>query len=1257
MRQFLKSPKQMFQRMGLRACLALLVLVFTTNANAQTLIAGWDFQTTTSGGTAVLASPSTPTQYTANFGSGTMYLNGTNGSSTWVSSATASLNQLTGFGGTALNAGAGFATTTTAPACLAPLNSSANGKFITFLVNMTGYSNLVISYATQKTSTGFATQTWEYSTNGTTWNPIQVVSTVPTSFAVQTLSTVTGLDNISTAYVRLTLAGATAAAGNNRLDNIQFNASVAAAPVVTSNSATGTVGTPFSYFISATNTPTSYSSGTLPAGLTLNTTTGEISGTPSAVFPTTSVAISATNGTGTGNGTVDLTINQGSQTITFGALSSKTFGDAPFALSATGGGSGNAITYASSNTSVATISGNTVTIVGAGTTTITASQAGNADYTAAVDVPQTLTVNQATQTITFNALPAKLSNDAPFALTATGGASGNPITYVSSNTAVATIAGNIVTIVGAGSTDITASQAGNANYAAAADVIQTQVVNTAGLLTQTITFNPLSNSTYGDGPLTLTATASSGLPVSYTSSNTSIATISGNQLTILTPGTITITASQAGNGSYYAAANVPQSLTIDLKNLTVSGAIAQTKSYDGTTTATIDVSGASLVGIVGLDNVSIVNGGGNFASANAGTGINVISNLTLGGTEASRYTISQPSLSADITPASQVITFNALPTKFYGNAPYSLSATGGASGNPVTFVSDNPAVITISGSTATVVGVGTANITASQLGDANYAAAADVIQVQTVNQSSQFISFAALPSMTIGDAPFALTGTSTSGLTLTYTSSNPAVATVSGNTVTIVGVGNTDITASQAGDVNYLAATNVVRNLVVNYPTIMAWDVNGLTGGVNNFGPSPYTATTINSGVTSTGLIRAAGVGTTATAAARGWGGIGWNSTTAAAGIAANKFITFNVKPITGNKLDIASMSPLYYRRSASGAISLLIQYSFDGVSFTDISTVALASSASSGASAGTVDLAIIPALQGLNASHEVTFRLVPFGASGATGTFYLYDVLNTTANDFGVNGIITPCTATSSTTNLNVCPANMPYTWNSQVLTTAGTYTFMTTNAEGCDSTATLVLTTNPCNSVLNVNVFLQGYYTGSSTMAEVMTNQGYLPTPAVGDCDDITIELHDAVTTTTVAYTANARLLANGTATVTFPSAITGNYYIVIKHRSSLQTWSTDPVTFGATTAYDFTTAATQAYADNMVEVETGVWAIYTGDLNQDDFIDSFDFPIFDLDATNGVAGVYVATDLNGDGFVDSFDYPVFDVNAFNGVSAVFP
>jgi hypothetical protein len=99
-------------------------------------------------------------------------------------------------------------------------------------------------------------------------------------------------------------------------------------------------------------------------------------------------------------------ITQASQTISFTTMGTKTFGQAPFTLSATGGGSGNAVTFQSDNLSVATVLGNTVTIVGAGTATITVSQSGNTNYAAATDVIQTLTVNQASQTISFPALIA-----------------------------------------------------------------------------------------------------------------------------------------------------------------------------------------------------------------------------------------------------------------------------------------------------------------------------------------------------------------------------------------------------------------------------------------------------------------------------------------------------------------------------------------------------------------------------------------------------------------------------------------------------------------------------------------------------------------------------------------------------------------------------------------------------------------------------------------------------------------------------------
>jgi uncharacterized protein YjdB len=87
-------------------------------------------------------------------------------------------------------------------------------------------------------------------------------------------------------------------------------------------------------------------------------------------------------------------------------LDNKTFGDADFDLTATAS-SGLDVSYTSSDLTVATIDGSRVTIVGAGTTTITASQAGDDNYHAATDVQQTLTVEKAAQTITFGALDNK----------------------------------------------------------------------------------------------------------------------------------------------------------------------------------------------------------------------------------------------------------------------------------------------------------------------------------------------------------------------------------------------------------------------------------------------------------------------------------------------------------------------------------------------------------------------------------------------------------------------------------------------------------------------------------------------------------------------------------------------------------------------------------------------------------------------------------------------------------------------------------
>lgn len=208
------------------------------------LIAGWDFQTTTTGGTAVAAAPATPKSYVANFGAGTMFLNGTEGSSNWFVPATGSTNtELTAFGGTTVNAGPGFSTSTTngALAVLGGAGNAANGKSAVFKFNMTGFQDLVVTYATQRTSTGFSTHAWDYSTDGSTWSAVQTVTgaAIPTAFGTVTLPTVTALNNLPNVYLRATFTGATASSGNNRLDNFQFNAGTFV-PVGTTYTWTGT---------------------------------------------------------------------------------------------------------------------------------------------------------------------------------------------------------------------------------------------------------------------------------------------------------------------------------------------------------------------------------------------------------------------------------------------------------------------------------------------------------------------------------------------------------------------------------------------------------------------------------------------------------------------------------------------------------------------------------------------------------------------------------------------------------------------------------------------------------------------------------------------------------------------------------------------------------------------------------------------------------------------------------------------------------
>lgn len=202
------------------------------------------------------------------------------------------------------------------------------------------------------------------------------------------------------------------------------------------------------------------------------------------------------------------------------------------------------------------------------------------------------------------------------------------------------------------------------------------------------------------------------------------------------------------------------------------------------------------------------------------------------------------------------------------------------------------------------------------------------------------------------------------------------------------------------------AAVSLTTTSSLLAATIAGWDFNALPGGVGNFGPSPFAATAADPNVSVGGLTRGAGLVTTATGAQRGWGAHGWDGNAdAAAAIASGDYVSFTLQAAAGKTLSLSSLDPIQYRRSGTGPTSGLLQYSTGGA-FTNLATFDYSNSSTSGGSLSAVDLSSIAALQNVSSSTQVTFRIANYGATGATGTWYLFDVgADAGTHDFVVNG------------------------------------------------------------------------------------------------------------------------------------------------------------------------------------------------------------------------------------------------------------
>ncbi len=238
------------------------------------------------------------------------------------------------------------------------------------------------------------------------------------------------------------------------------------APVISgAKTASGAVAKAFSYQVTASDSPYNYGATSMPNGVSINATTGLISGTP-GIIGKYNVLLTATNGRGTGTYTLILTVAPGTQTISIQPVPDQVVGaKATLYANAT---SGLPVTYTLAS-GPATLAGRVLTFTGAGAVTVRANQAGNTNYKAAKQVTTSVVVKKKPQYITFPVIPTKVLGVAPFKLTAKS-SSGLALVYTVSGPAK--ISGSTLTITGTGNVLVTAAQAGNGTYAAAVAVKQ-----------------------------------------------------------------------------------------------------------------------------------------------------------------------------------------------------------------------------------------------------------------------------------------------------------------------------------------------------------------------------------------------------------------------------------------------------------------------------------------------------------------------------------------------------------------------------------------------------------------------------------------------------------------------------------------------------------------------------------------------------------------------------------------------------------------
>lgn len=634
----------------------------------------------------------------------------------------------------------------------------------------------------------------------TFWYTNEYYDTSPTTLAQDSWKTRIGsfrLPGCAASALTTSLAAANATGGYGGTTSLS-------ATLTASGTGSGASGEPVTFKLNGASVGTSTTNASGVATLSGVSLSGIAQGTYAGAI---SASFAGSDAYGaSGPAAASLTVGIGSQTIVFPVIPDRTIMDpSDFSVSAAAS-SGLPVTFTSSG--VCAVSGSTVHTTGAGSCTITASQAGDANHAAAAPVSRSFTITKATQTITFGALPDRTFGDADVTVIAAT-SSGLDVSFTSGG--VCTVSGSTVHLTGAGACTVTAAQSGNAIFASATAVLQSFTVAKAG---QTITFPAIPDHAFGDADFSINATASSGSAVSWSVSGT--CGVSGTTLHLAGPGVCSVTASQAGSANYLAATPVTRSFNIAKTPQTIALADPGPQSQGIAFTVHATASSGLAVAYTG-DAVCSVSGS-TVTPSRAGS-CTITAHQGGNGTFAAAPDVSV-AVQIAVTRASQTI--SAFTVSNSGaivnrsvNTTQALSLTA-TSGLTVVYSVTTPATCTVSGGTLTFTGIGMCAVLADQPGDLSWQPAPEIgpRTYSVANKGSQTITFPL--SGTMPQQPdFTIAATSSSGLTVGFSSLTNAVCTVSGSIVHPLANGTCTIHATQPGDANWLGATPVDATVTI----------------------------------------------------------------------------------------------------------------------------------------------------------------------------------------------------------------------------------------------------------------------------------------------------------------------------------------------------------------------------------------------------------------------------------------------------------